>query len=82
MKRIILLFVIFVVTWNTFSATKSPTNYIVYSVNGEPPSDCVISETTVRKEFSTLNEARRFAEDLAKDRKHWDIKIWNMQEEK
>lgn len=39
-------------------------------------------EKQERSEFSTKAEAERFAEETAKNRKNWDVKIYKMEEVK
>ena len=84
MKKFMFL-VMFVVTWHTWEDQKATGNYIYYlqdEHNYVDDSRCEVKETSKRNEFSTYAEAQRFAEETAKDRKNWDVKIYRMEEVK
>lgn len=80
MKKLLLL-IVFVVTWKTYQASELNSSYM-YTLGGNPQVRCELKEVEQRKEFQSATEASRFAEEIGKDRKNWDIEIWRMEKTK
>lgn len=85
MKKLILI-LMFVVTWKTYEArqrkSQSTGIYFMPTYVTSQANDCELIEEEQQQSFGTEAEARRFAEETAKDRKNWDVKVWKMEEAK
>jgi hypothetical protein len=74
----------FIVIWKTYDAVTKADASTLYFYNQqiESKTTCVIEEAEQRKDFASRSEADEYAERLGKERKNWDIKIYEMKEVK